>query len=337
MTNYPNRKALNDALDIYYVPMRTFIINCLQKVKGRKVEDLIYHSLASNQQVEFKRKKNIEGIKTAIDLNYFAPIIRKNWRNIFEREFGKRTKNDVRSAIGLISEARNRSAHRDGADITSEDTRVYLFHIAKVLGYINASDGNQKKIEDIRNQLFADNAHEHVADVSDQLETTSSENANLEKLLKGKSEIQERRKKFWKNLCDYAAQADTLVKFQKPGSANYLNVSKTLIWYTGFNIVVWLGSQNREIAVRLYMSRQNFYLLEKQREEIDKEFGEPLEWEELPQRKRKESRVVLRKDITNPIDEADWQNQHKWIVSKIEKFYEKFNAVFLPRLQEPIG
>ncbi len=85
------------------------------------------------------------------------------------------------------------------------------------------------------------------------------------------------------------------------------------------------------------MSRQNFYLLEKQREEIDKEFGEPLEWEELPQRKRKESRVVLRKDITNPIDEADWQNQHKWIVSKIEKFYEKFNAVFLPRLQEPIG
>lgn len=145
-------------------------------------------------------------------------------------------------------------------------------------------------------------------------------------------EIQERRKNFWKKLCDYAAQAATPVKFQKPGSVHYLNVSKTLIRDAGFRLVVWLGRQNREIAVRFYMSHQNFYLLERQREEIDKEFGEPLEWEELPQ--RKESRVSLRKDITNPIDEADWQNQHKWIVSKIEKFLEKFNVVFLPRLQE---
>lgn len=154
--------------------------------------------MASDQQVEFKRnfEKNLEksngdiktAIKTAIDLNYFAPIIRWNWRNVFEREFEKRTKNNVRSATELITEARNRSSHRDGEDIASEDTRVYLFHIAKVLGYINASDGKQKEVEDIRNQLFSDEAEGHVADVSDQLETAKAEKTELEKQLKDKSD-----------------------------------------------------------------------------------------------------------------------------------------------------
>ena len=189
MANYPNRKVLNEALDIYYYPMCSFIVNCLRKVKGRKVEDLIDHSLGSDQRADFNRKlqKNNTDIKSAIDLNYFAPIIRHNWKNVFEQVF-LGIKLEVRSAVGLITEARNRVSHRDGRDIDSEDTRVYLFHIAKVLGYINASDIKQKEIEDIRNQLFADNAYEHVADVSDQLETTGAENANLEKLLKDKSD-----------------------------------------------------------------------------------------------------------------------------------------------------
>ncbi len=143
------------------------------------------------------------------------------------------------------------------------------------------------------------------------------------------------RRKIWKQLCDYAAQKDTPVRFHKPGSANYLNVSRSLIDLTGFNMKVWLGRDNREIAIQLYMSKQNFYILEKQRQEIEQEFCESLEWEKLPQ--RRDSRISLRKDIIDPTDESDWQNQHEWIVSKIEKFHEKFNAVFLPRLQEPIG
>ena len=29
------------------------------------------------------------------------------------------------------------------------------------------------------------------------------------------------------------------------------------------------------------------------------------------------------------------QNQHEWVISKLEKFHKKFNEVFLPRIQEP--
>ncbi len=105
---------------------------------------------------------------------------------------------------------------------------------------------------------------------------------------------------------------------------------RSLIALTGFNMNVWLGRDNREIAIRLYMSKQNFYTLEKQRKEIEQEFRESLEWEKLPQ--RRESRISLRKDIIDPTDESDWQNQYEWVISKLEKFHKKFNEVFLPRI-----
>jgi len=161
------------------------------------------------------------------------------------------------------------------------------------------------------------------------------------KTLTDKTELEERRettsikewrRKIWKQLCNYAAQKDTPVRFNKPGSENYLNVSRSLIDLTGFYMKVWLGKDNREITIRLYMSKQNFYILEKQRKEIEQEFCESFEWEKLPQ--RRESRISLRKDIINPTDESDWQNQHEWVISKLEKFHKKFNEVFLPRIQE---
>ena len=185
------------------------------------------------------------------------------------------------------------------------------------------------RLEDVEAELTA--CKKDLALPSRQLVDRDKRNTEDE----GSSGIKEWRRKIWKQLCDYAAQKDTPVRFHKPGSAHYLNVSRSLIDLTGFNMQVWLGRGNREIAIRLYMSKQNFYILEKQRQEIEQEFCESLEWEKLPQ--RRDSRISLRKDIIDPTDESDWQNQHEWIVSKIEKFHERFNAVFLPRLQEPIG
>ena len=161
------------------------------------------------------------------------------------------------------------------------------------------------------------------------------------KTLMDKTELEERyettsikewRRKFWEQLCDYAAQKDTPIRFNKPSSENYLNVSRTLIDLTGFRMNVWLGKNNRKIAIRLYMSEQNFDLLEEQQKEIEQEFCESLEWEKLPQ--RPENRISLRKDIIDSTDESDWENHHEWVISKLEKFHKKFDEVFLPRIQE---
>ena len=173
----------------------------------------------------------------------------------------------------------------------------------------------------------------HIKTLTERPRTVEAEKTILEERPKNspkQPEIKEWRRKIWKQLCDCAAQKDTPVRFHKPGSAHYLNVSRSLIALTGFKMQVWLSRDNREIAIRLYMSKQNFYILEKQRKEIEQEFCEPLEWEKLPQ--RIDSRISVRKDIIGPTDESDWQNQLEWVISKLEKFHKKFNEVFLPRI-----
>ncbi len=137
------------------------------------------------------------------------------------------------------------------------------------------------------------------------------------------SETQLQKRKFWTELRDYLIETDTPVQCSTPGPWGVLIFS---IGRSGFSMQTWLASQNKEIGIRLYTSGPNatahFHLLAAQQEKIESEFGEPLEWAELPG--RKSSRVSLRKSDTVPEDEADWPNQHKWLASKLEKFDKVF-------------
>ena len=370
MKNYPNEKALYNSHRKYLDAMREFIFSYLEKMAPGEAEELI--GLVLNRQPSDDVMAAIDfGAIPYIFVEYWDDFFKQRFGYNKQRNSEGY---DIRSVTRLISECRNRGwGHPGVGDLDPEFTRACLFLITDVLEEIGKLDA-KREVEDIRNNLFSDNTEKHIPDESDQLEAVKAENADLKKRLsetenrlrivesekaeleehlknapkrpetakvdrdkrntedEGSSEIKEWRREIWKQLCDYAAQKDTPVRFHKPGSENYLNVSRSLIALTGFRMQVWLGKDNREIAVRLYMSHQNFYLLGKQREEIDKEFGEPLEWEELPQ--RKESRVSLRKDIIDPTDESDWQNQLEWVISKLEKFHKKFNEVFLPRIQK---
>ncbi|MYC78841.1 DUF4268 domain-containing protein [Candidatus Poribacteria bacterium] len=71
----------------------------------------------------------------------------------------------------------------------------------------------------------------------------------------------------------------------------------------------------------------HFYALRVQEEEIEKDFGDQLEWWA---RAKSEKRVAFRNQDADPTDEKDWHNQHEWLVDMLEKFY----AVFHPRLEK---
>ena len=231
-----------------------------------------------------------------------------------------------------LQETRNELAKMNGMEsewIASEE------RLADSLNLLKSVEAENADLKKRLNQSEVENADlkERLAEMSNQpvARTVEVENARLEERYETTS-IQEWRRKIWKQLCDYADQKDTPVRFHTPSSENYLNVSRSLIYLNDFKMNVWLGRDNREIAIRLYMPKQNFYTLEKQRKEIEQEFCESIEWEELPQ--RRENRISLRKDIIDPTDESDWQNQYEWVISKLEKFHKKFNEVFLPRIQE---
>ena len=89
-----------------------------------------------------------------------------------------------------------------------------------------------------------------------------------------------------------------------------------------------------ELSVVFYMGGSNaknfFDALKEQQAEIDKEFGESLEWEWRGNIRLGQQRLGLIKADMNPADETDWPNQHEWLATRLEKL----NKVFRPRIVE---
>ena len=153
-TNRPNRDALRQAIDIYRDAMRPFIVRRLKQVQGATVEALIARGLGDRQADEFYQQlEKHSDIESTIDLNYFPQVFRENWHNAFAQPFN----NDlsVQSTLWLIKTTRDQIAHPGTQDIDAEYTRTYLYHIADLLGRINAP-GEKNTVEAIRDALSAD-------------------------------------------------------------------------------------------------------------------------------------------------------------------------------------
>ena len=142
------------------------------------------------------------------------------------------------------------------------------------------------------------------------------------------SKTQLQKEKFWIEFHDYMIRKGSQLRCPKPGPWNYIIFS---IGRSNFSMEPRISRQKMEIGIRIYMKGQDatahFHLLKAQRDDIENEFGESLEWAELPQ--YESSRVSLKKGNTDPTNEADWSNQHEWLASKLELF----DQVFRPRIK----
>ncbi len=142
------------------------------------------------------------------------------------------------------------------------------------------------------------------------------------------SETKLQQEKFWMEFVEHLRVHESSLSPHSPRPRSWMPFS---VGKGKFNIVAWLGIQKRNISIRLQMwgpdATAHFYLLKEQQEAFHKEFGEPLEWNELPEYKR--SRISLYKEDTDPADETDWPNQHEWFASKLELF----DKVFRPRIK----
>ena len=143
-------------------------------------------------------------------------------------------------------------------------------------------------------------------------------------------EVSDRRQwriRYWTGLREFIVDNGSSVNCPTPTGSN-LRLS---IGRTNFSVYACLASSKREIDIRLYMAgdfaKAHYHLLKEQQEEIHTEFGETLEWHELPENER--SRISLSKTDTDPLDENDWRHQYKWFTAKLERFDE----VFRPRIR----
>ena len=96
---------------------------------------------------------------------------------------------------------------------------------------------------------------------------------------------------------------------------------------SGFALVAALNSQKKWITASLEFNGDNagnyYQLMEAQREEIDSEAEFELNWEELPNRKM--ARISVKKTGADPTDKGEWNEQHKWLVNRLNHMYELFH------------
>ena len=152
MVERPNRAVLNDALDEYRDAMRPFIVRAMRRIKGKHIEDAIYDTLSPKQADEFELRlqNNGNNIEGAIDIGDFPKLISGNWQQVFSQQF--RGNMNVRNLLYIITEARNKVSHPSTEDLDTEYVRVVLYHIADVLGKINAPE-SKTSVEGFRDTL----------------------------------------------------------------------------------------------------------------------------------------------------------------------------------------
>ena len=130
--NRPNQDALYQALNIYCDAMRPFILRNLKTVQNLSPED------------QFQNEADI-------DFGDFPHLFRKYWHDVFKHRFDP--DRDIRSAVGIITEARNNTFHTETEDLTSGYALARLHEIADILGQINVPEQKQK-VEAIRDKVL---------------------------------------------------------------------------------------------------------------------------------------------------------------------------------------
>ena len=301
----PNRAVLSDALDIFRDVMRPFIINALKRVRGRSVEDAIYDALSSYQANEFRHRLQVNGgnVEAAIDIGYFPNLVRRNWkREVFGDQFIADM--TVQDKLRIIVQARNHVSHPETDDLDIEYTRVSLYHIAEVLSKINASEA-KGKVEKLRDKYFEPAQPKLPEIVSKPNDWNRTVSRNTERAVSNDlSETQLLQKKFWEEFVEHLRVHESSLSPPSPKPQSWMTFR---IGRSNFHIAASLSIQRRDISIWLRMKKKNaiahFYLLKEQQEKIEKEFGEPLEWNELPDTESSRISYVKRTPIrqTNSI------------------------------------
>ena len=129
----PNQDGLYQALNIYRDAMRPFILKNLKTVRDLSPKD------------HFENEADI-------DVGDFPYLFREYWHDVFKHLFD--SDRDIRSAVGIITEARNKVAHPQTEDFSSAYALSRLHEIADILGQINVPE-QKREVEAIRDKLLA--------------------------------------------------------------------------------------------------------------------------------------------------------------------------------------
>jgi Domain of unknown function (DUF4268) len=95
---------------------------------------------------------------------------------------------------------------------------------------------------------------------------------------------------------------------------------------SGFSIGPAMVIVKKEVRAELYISGNSakafFGLLERQKEDIERELGYPLLWEELPE--GQDCRISSTLNEADPTDDSDWPRQQEWLAKRLNDMHRVF-------------
>ena len=140
------------------------------------------------------------------------------------------------------------------------------------------------------------------------------------------SETKLKQYKFWTELGKELQTADTPLKLQKARPQHWTNLA---VGKTGVRLAATFNTQEERVSAQLYIVRDKsmFKALENDKEAIEKELGEKLSWQLLPEKAA--SRIALYRSNSDIENNDDWKEMLSWLVEKLEKL----RSVFSPRLK----
>jgi hypothetical protein len=144
----------------------------------------------------------------------------------------------------------------------------------------------------------------------------------------GEAELEPRhhvRIAYWASFAEYLKTKGSSFKIRRRNKDAWFWFA---IGRAGFGIEATISTDKQRIGVELYMqrdaSKSAFRALFADKDAIEREFGEQLEWRELPGRKL--SGIALYRHGADLSDEAQYDDLHAWMLAKMERFRNVFAA-----------
>lgn len=143
----------------------------------------------------------------------------------------------------------------------------------------------------------------------------------------GFTATQQFRIDYWTAFCDRLDQTGSILKARKPYPVTYTNFA---IGRSGAHLAAAFNRRSGGIAAEVILQGQTarayFHLLAAEKNAIEEEIGEPLEW--LASVGAKQSKIRFKRDDLFPDDRDSWPDQHAWLQEKVETL----RRVFVPRI-----
>lgn len=132
------------------------------------------------------------------------------------------------------------------------------------------------------------------------------------------------RMKYWASFAEFLRQTGSTFKIRRPNKDHWFSFA---IGRGGVVISATISVERyNRIGVELYFHRDPLKLafnqLHAEKDDIEREFGEPLEWQELPGKKA--SRIACYKYDVDPAESSQFSDLHVWMLDHMERFKRVF-------------